>query len=118
MTIIPHALYSKEILTILRDCVIDRGVKHSYQIDDIQKDKLCSFAIKELEYDVDINFSSKALKNISDYIINRDYDDFIDFHHQIKEDSFNHFSDYFDLMIEEIIDQINYEKSYDLRISA
>lgn len=109
---VPKQLYTKEILSILRGSIFDKDVRISEEIDDISKEILYSHAIRAFEHDVNVCFSPKSLEHLSDYVLNRDYDYFIDFHHQVKEDCFNHFSQYFDVMINEIIDEDIQEKTW------
>jgi len=103
-------LYTKEILSILKDAIYTKNINDSSDLDHASKALLTAHAIRAFEHDIDLCFSSKALENLSDYVITRDHDFFIDFHHQVQEDNFNHFSKYFDTMINEIIDEDTQEK--------
>lgn len=109
-------LYTKEILSILRDAVLDKNINNSDQLDDSSKDQLSAHAIRAFEHDIDICLSPKSLEHLSNSIINKDFDYSIDFYHQVKEDCFNQFSTDFDIMINQIIDEIELDKQW--RMSA
>jgi len=113
MISVPRELYTKEIIEILEDAIVGDNVEYAIDIDEIHKHKLFALASKALGYDVEVIISQESLKNLSHYIINNDHDSLIDFYHKIKEDAFDHFEQYYQVMIQEIICGIEYEKHCD-----
>lgn len=107
---IPSQLYSKEILSLIRYEIIDHNVKCFEDIKDYHKSLLIGHALEAFDNDVEVIASRETNKNLSQYLLNHDHDDFIEFKHSYTKDYYNHFSYYFDLLIEEQREEIEIEK--------
>ena len=111
MTSVPPSLYTKEITSYIHYLVEDKNAKHFLFLDDVHQDKLTGLGIEALDGDIDILIGHDASKHLASYILSYDPDEKIEFFNAIKESARQHFSDYFDVMISEKRDEIEWRKS-------
>ncbi len=106
---IPTQLYSREITDFIRDQILEFNVKNFDEMYEIHKETLLSLSLESLNYDVEIVLSQDTNEVLSKYLYSYDPDYLIEFKRLSKQDYFDHFSYYFDLLIKEIIDDIKSE---------
>lgn len=102
ITVPPH-LYSKEIKSFIDYLVTDKRASDFDSLDEIHKDKLVGLGIKAFGSDIDIYIGSDVNEHLSNYLLSYDNDEKIDLLKALKASSHEHFSNYFNVMIDENI---------------
>jgi hypothetical protein len=110
---VPRELYNKAILSHIDYLVDDHNAKYFDDLDDIHKDKLVVLGIKALGCDIEIIIGSEANKHLANCLLNYDIDDQIELMRSIREASYEHFSRYFDQIIDEQRDEVSVSKMLD-----
>jgi hypothetical protein len=98
-----NLIKSKEILSEIRD-LVDFGATSFESLDDIDQDKLTALAISACDGDLDIVLSHQALLKISIYFQTYERDDEIEMTRSIQQCSREYFSESFNQLIQEEID--------------
>lgn len=109
MKTIPIELYNNKILEIIIKEITYNNSKYFYEFDELNKDNLISIALESLNNDVEIILSRETNKCLSKYLSTHNKDDLIEFKQSSKLDAYNHFEYYFDLILNEQINEITIE---------
>jgi hypothetical protein len=101
MNSVPKYLYSKEILSYIDYLIDTQEIKDFNSLDQIDKDKLVALGIHALGCDVEIILSETANKSLINYLFLPDKDNQIELINEVRNSSYEKFSDYFDQIIDE-----------------
>ncbi len=103
MITVPRHLYSKEITSFIDYLVCDQKARDFDSLDEIHKDKLVGLGIRAFGCDIDIYIGSDVNQYLASYLLSYDNDEKIELLNALKASSHEHFSNYFNLMIDENI---------------
>jgi len=106
MVNIPTQLYSKEIIDLIKYQLSESEFNCFNDFDEIHKDSLISYALKELNYDIEVTLSQEANEYLSKYLLEYDRDYLIEFNKLARYEYCQYFENYFDQMIYEIKNEI------------
>ena len=111
---VPACLYNREIKSYIKDIILDKKNIYFSSIDIIHKRKLGSLAMKAIgSRDLEIIMSPETSESLAKFLLSQDPDDKIQLFSNIENDSFEHFSAYFDQMFSDMHDEINSESFID-----
>ena len=98
MITIPRALYSKEITSCIRSLAGE--CENFDSLDEIDKDKLVALGIKACS-DFEVTLSEENNLRLAALLLSKDKDDQHEFMKSIKQNMYDHFSYYFNEMLQE-----------------
>lgn len=101
MLTVPRDLRTKEIKSFIDDVISESDPKDFYSLDEIDQDKFSALCIRAFGCDVEIILGSDANSHLAKYFLTYDQDEAIDLLAKVKESAREHFSSYFDLLLDE-----------------